>query len=76
MFTDVRADIGVRSDMLFQHAGLLAANATLSTYVLSPTAASHIDVLLIGPVARVTRGETKDSDFKKRKKIAFKKTFE
>lgn len=62
MFTDVWADIGVSSDVLFQHAWLLATNATLATDVLSPASTSHIDVLLIGPVASATRAETKDLD--------------
>ena len=48
MFANVRTDIGVRSDVLLQHARLLTADATLSTYVLAPAATSHINILFIG----------------------------
>ena len=48
VFANVRTDICMRSDVLFQHAGLLTADATLSTYVLSPAATSHINILFIG----------------------------
>ena len=48
MFANVRTDIGVRSDVLFQHTGFLAADATLATYVLPPAATSHVNILFIG----------------------------
>lgn len=48
MFANIWTDICVRSDVLFQHARLLAADATLSTYVLAPAAASHINILFVG----------------------------
>lgn len=50
VFTDVWSDIGVRPDVLFQHARLFAANATFFTNVLSPPTASHVDILFIGLV--------------------------
>lgn len=54
VFANVRTDIGVRSDVLFQHARLLAANATVSTYVLAPATTSHVDILFIGPIPAFT----------------------
>lgn len=48
VFTGIRTNVGVRPDVLFQHARLLAANATFFTYVLPPATASHVDVLFIG----------------------------
>lgn len=48
MFANVWTDIGVRFDVLFQHAWLLAADAALPAYVLSPAATSHVNILLIG----------------------------
>lgn len=47
VFANVRPGIGVRSDVLFQHARLLAADATLSTNVLPPAATSHINIFFI-----------------------------
>lgn len=38
----------MRFDVLFQHAWLLAADAALSAYVLSPAATSHVNILLVG----------------------------
>lgn len=48
VFANVWTDICVRSDVLFQHARLLTADATLSTYVLAPAATSHINILFVG----------------------------
>lgn len=47
---DVRPDVGVRADVLLQHAGLLAADATLLADVLPPAAAAHVHVVLVGLV--------------------------
>ncbi len=57
MFANVRTDVGVRSDVLFQHARLLTADATLSTYVLAPAATSHINILFIGLIPKTEREE-------------------
>lgn len=46
----IGSNVGVSADVLLQHAGLLAANATLSTDVLPPAPPSHVHVLLIGLV--------------------------
>lgn len=63
VLANVRAHISVRSDVLFKHARLLAANATLSAYVLPSAAASHVDVLLVGLVSDEDVGETLRSLF-------------
>lgn len=63
VLANIRAHISVRSDVLFQHARLLAAYATFSTYVLPSAAASHIDVLLIGLVSDKDIGENLKSLF-------------
>lgn len=47
VFANIWTDIGVRSDVLFQHARFLTADATLSTYVLAPASTSHINILFI-----------------------------
>lgn len=52
MLANERTDICVRSDVLFQHAGLLTADAALSTYVLSPATSSHINILFIGLISK------------------------
>jgi len=60
MFANVWTDISVCSDVLFQHARLFAANATLSAYVLPPAATSHIDILFIGLIPKIKRRERRD----------------
>lgn len=50
MLASVWTDISVRSNVLLQHAWLLTANATFSTYVLAPPATSHVHILFIGLV--------------------------
>ena len=63
MFANVWTDIGVRSNVLFQHTWLLTADATLSTYVLAPAATSHINILFIGLITRrETERRKKQSD--------------
>lgn len=47
MLANIWTDIGVRSDVLLQHAGLFTADTTLSTFVLPPTPTSHVNVLLV-----------------------------
>lgn len=47
MLANIWTDIGVRSDVLLQHAGLFTADTTLSTFVLAPTPTSHVNVLLV-----------------------------
>lgn len=54
MFANVWTDVCVRSDVLFQHAGLLTADTTLSTDVLPPATASYINILLVGLVPERT----------------------
>lgn len=51
MFANVWTDVGVRSDVLLQHAWLLTADATFPTYVLAPAPTSHINVLFIGLIS-------------------------
>lgn len=48
VFANIWTDVCVRSDVLFQHARLLAADATLSTFVLASAPTSHINVLFVG----------------------------
>lgn len=48
VLANVRTDVGVRSNVLLQHARFFTANATFSTYVLAPAATSHVHVLFIG----------------------------
>lgn len=63
VFADIWTDIGVCSDVLFQHAGLLTADATLSTYVLAPAPTPHIDIVFIGFITerkREREGEMKE----------------
>lgn len=50
VLANVWTDVGVRSNVLLQHAWLFTANATFSTYVLAPAATSHVHVLFIGLV--------------------------
>lgn len=50
VLANIRTDVGVRSNVLLQHAWLFTANATFSTYVLAPAATSHVHVLFIGLV--------------------------
>lgn len=50
MLANIRTDVGVRSNVLLQHAWFLTANATFSTYVLAPAATSHVHILFIGLV--------------------------
>lgn len=50
VLANVWTDVGVCSDVLFQHAGLLTADTALSTDVLSPAATSHVNILFIGLV--------------------------
>lgn len=47
VLANIWTDVCVRSDVLLQHAGLLTADATLSTFVLSPAPTSHVDVLFV-----------------------------
>lgn len=47
MLANIWTDVGVRSDVLLQHAGLLTADAALSTFVLPPTPTSHVNVLFV-----------------------------
>lgn len=71
MFANVRTDIGVRSDVLFQHAWLLTADATLSTYVLAPAATSHINILLIGLIPKRQKDRDREREGKKWKDKRF-----
>lgn len=50
VLANVWTDVGVRSNVLFQHAWFFTANATFSTYVLAPAATSHVHILFIGLV--------------------------
>lgn len=50
VLANVWTDVGVRSNVLLQHAWFFTANATFSTYVLAPAATSHVHVLFIGLV--------------------------
>lgn len=50
VLADVWTDVGVRSNVLLQHAWFFTANATFSTYVLAPAATSHVHVLFVGLV--------------------------
>lgn len=59
MFANVRTDVGVRSDVLLKHAGLLTADATLSTYVLSSATTSHVNILFIRLIPE-TQGDRED----------------
>lgn len=59
MFANVRTDIGVRSDVLLQHARLLTADATLSTDILSPAATPHVNILFIALIPE-TQGDGED----------------
>lgn len=45
---DVGPHVGVRADVLLQHAGLLAADAALLADVFTSTAAAHVHVVLVG----------------------------
>lgn len=47
MLANIWTDVCVRSNVLLQHAGLLTADATLPTFVLSPAATSHVNVFLL-----------------------------
>lgn len=47
MLANIWTDVCVRSNVLLQHAGLLTANATLPTFVLSPAATSHVNILFV-----------------------------
>lgn len=62
MLANVRTDVGVRSNVLLQHARLLTANATLSTYVLAPAPTSHIHILFIGLVPEKKRGRETEGE--------------
>lgn len=62
VLANVWTEIGVCSDVLFQHAGLLAADAALPTYVLSPAATSHVDVLFIRLIPERERERGTDRD--------------
>lgn len=48
---DVGSDVGVRSDVFLQHAGLLAADATLFADVFPSSATADVDVVLVGFIA-------------------------
>lgn len=63
MLANIRTDVGVRSNVLLQHAWFLTANATFSTYVLAPAATSHVHILFIGlvPVERERERESKNT---------------
>lgn len=50
VLANVWTDVGVRSNVLLQHARFFTANATFSTNVLAPAATSHIHVLFVGLV--------------------------
>lgn len=45
---DIRPDVGVRSDVLLQHARLLAADAALLADVLSSPTTTNVYIVLIG----------------------------
>ena len=47
MFTDVGPYIRVCTDVFPQHAGLLAADSTLSAHILAPATTPHIHILFI-----------------------------
>lgn len=62
MLANIGTDVGVRSNVLLQHAWFLTANATFSTYVLAPAATSHVHILFIGLVPGKERErETKNA---------------
>lgn len=63
LFANIWTDIGVCSDVLFQHAGLLTADATLSTYVLAPSPTPHIDIVFIG---FITERREREKEMKER----------
>ena len=47
MFADVGPDICVCTDVFPQHAGLFAADSTLSAHILAPATTPHIHILFI-----------------------------
>lgn len=47
----VRPDIGVGADVFSQHAGLLAADSTFLADVFASSAATYVNILLVGLVS-------------------------
>lgn len=53
---DVWSDVGVCADVLFQHAGLLAADAAFLADVLPSAPAPHVNIVFIGFVPGTQAG--------------------
>lgn len=47
VLADIWPDVCVRANVFLQHAGFLAANSTLLTYILPSSTASHIHILFV-----------------------------
>lgn len=64
VLADIWPDVCVRANVFLQHAGFLAANSTLLTYILPSSTASHIHILFVWFVPMSNRCHDK----KKKKK--------
>lgn len=64
----VGSHIRVRSYVFLEHAWLLTTNATLFTYILSPTTAPHIHIFLIGLVPDKDKTQQKTKRKKKKER--------
>lgn len=58
VLADVGPLVGVQSDVFAKRAGLLASDATLLTHIPASPAPTHVNILLIRPIA-VWRKDTK-----------------
>lgn len=73
VLASVWTDVCVRSNVLLEHAWLLTANATFSTYVLAPAATSHVHILFIGLVPAKERGGEKQTENKLQRATIFRR---
>lgn len=66
----VRPHVGVGADVLAQHAGLLAADATFLTDVFTSPTPTHVNILLIRFVSAGLQQDTRAEDDKEIKPTA------